>query len=661
MKLKITIFTSALALAASSSGLLAQSVWNGGAGNWSSNATGGWNNTGVPNAIGATANINGIATGTITVDGTYTLGTLTSAATRNLTGGTLIFDVVSGNALFDFTNSAASGGSGTIGGFSTYSTNLTLNDNTEFRGLISTSSAAPIFTGKISGTGAMLLTNIAGTPSGGSLRVDLRNSTNDFSGGINVGNGTALRLNASGAAGSGTITLADTTSGGNNLDFRVDASNATQVHSNNINFGTRTSGSATIMSLVNNTMNVTLNGVLSGKMGSTGRINLNGGTLVLGGVSANTWTEQIRTDTSGVIIADKASAISNGMQLRGSAHNGNVTSLLFGVSDTNTGAMTLDGNASGSGFAYMAQLGLKNGNNGTVTLNSSTAINLNNAYGVGGTDPAPTTSLNLHSGNGTGTLNVTTQITETSGGNVRNISVTGSGTVNLNRASGNNYEGTTTVSGGTLLVSNTSGSATGSGAVNVSSGATLGGNGTISGTTSIKDGGIHASAATLGTAADVQKFTGNLTYEDASIFSWEIAKTNASSQTRGVDYDAVNVTGTLAGLDGVDANGTTDAIFRIVIGDSDFSDAFWNTTRTWGDIFTAADGTTDKTDWASIFGGGFQYYKTDGTLLGTPTAEGSFSFADSGTSLKWTAVPEPTSALAGILLTAGLLRRRRSA
>jgi len=35
-------------------------------------------------------------------------------------------------------------------------------------------------------------------------------------------------------------------------------------------------------------------------------------------------------------------------------------------------------------------------------------------------------------------------------------------------------------------------------------------------------------------------------------------------------------------------------------------------------------------------------------------------FAFSGTSaLSWTAVPEPTSALAGILLVAGLLRRRR--
>jgi hypothetical protein len=40
-------------------------------------------------------------------------------------------------------------------------------------------------------------------------------------------------------------------------------------------------------------------------------------------------------------------------------------------------------------------------------------------------------------------------------------------------------------------------------------------------------------------------------------------------------------------------------------------------------------------------------------------ANGSFSFT--GSTLTWTAVPEPTSALAGLLIAAGLLRRRRGA
>ena len=50
-----------------------------------------------------------------------------------------------------------------------------------------------------------------------------------------------------------------------------------------------------------------------------------------------------------------------------------------------------------------------------------------------------------------------------------------------------------------------------------------------------------------------------------------------------------------------------------------------------------------------------------GSLLSTlsTTPPGHFSFTNSGTTLTWTAVPEPTSALAGLLLGAGLLRRRR--
>lgn len=53
-----------------------------------------------------------------------------------------------------------------------------------------------------------------------------------------------------------------------------------------------------------------------------------------------------------------------------------------------------------------------------------------------------------------------------------------------------------------------------------------------------------------------------------------------------------------------------------------------------------------------------------GVISGTGVAtnglvSGQGSFAMSGTSLTWTAVPEATSAPAGLLLVAGLLRRRR--
>jgi autotransporter-associated beta strand protein len=80
--------------------LSAQSTWSGISGNWSSNASPGWNGTGVPNAAGATAIVNAsVDHKQITLDGTYTIGHLQmSFASANLQNditfgtGKIIFD-----------------------------------------------------------------------------------------------------------------------------------------------------------------------------------------------------------------------------------------------------------------------------------------------------------------------------------------------------------------------------------------------------------------------------------------------------------------------------------------------------------------------------------------------------------------------------------------
>ncbi|MES2920984.1 MAG: autotransporter-associated beta strand repeat-containing protein [Verrucomicrobiota bacterium] len=227
----------------------------------------------------------------------------------------------------------------------------------------------------------------------------------------------------------------------------------------------------------------------------------------------------------------------------------------------------------------------------------------------------------------------------------------GAGTTTLTAA--NTYTGITTVSAGTLVINGDQTSAIG--AVTVAAGATLKGSGTIGGATTIQSGGIHAP----GNSPGIEKFTSDLTYADGSIFAWDIDRTLSG---RGTGYDGVNVTGALAGLDGADAGSTLNAVFRIVIGDSDFSDAFWSANdHTWNDIFTNADGTTAKANWADIFGGGFEYYNSNGSALAGAPTTGSFTLTGSTLSWNYSAVPEISNALAGVLLGAGLLRRKRQA
>jgi hypothetical protein len=203
------------------------------------------------------------------------------------------------------------------------------------------------------------------------------------------------------------------------------------------------------------------------------------------------------------------------------------------------------------------------------------------------------------------------------------------------------YRDATTVSGGILSVN---GSITSD--VTVQSGASLQGSGTIDGNTTIQSGGTLAA----GNSPGILNNTGDLTFTTGSIFEWDLDLSQAPVETnRGVACDGVNVGGTLCG---------TDVIFKIVLtGTQDFTDSFWGvagTTRTWTNIFTGSDGSTPIANWASIFGGGFQYSYNGETIA---PVQGFFTV--SGNSLSWTAVPEPSNAVVGLLVAAGLLRRRR--
>lgn len=212
----------------------------------------------------------------------------------------------------------------------------------------------------------------------------------------------------------------------------------------------------------------------------------------------------------------------------------------------------------------------------------------------------------------------------------------------------NTYSGATTISAGTLALSSTG---TIANSTNIVVGTTAGvgtldltakGNFTFSSTQTLSGvGTVNISGGTVtieGTHAvgnnsiGTQNVTGTISYASNSIFSWDV---NASS------YDKVTATSVAGG----------DAVFSINnLVSGGFGDSFWNTSKSWFDIFTGA------TDLAAIFG---SFSGTGVSSSGLVANRGQFSFT--GTTLNFIAIPEPSTALAGLLLSAGLLRRRRQA
>jgi fibronectin-binding autotransporter adhesin len=265
-------------------------------------------------------------------------------------------------------------------------------------------------------------------------------------------------------------------------------------------------------------------------------------------------------------------------------------------------------------------------------------------------------TVTLSSASGSFTLG--SAITNT-GGNTNSVLKTGTGTTTLTGT--NTYTGTTTIQQGTLALGSTGsiansttlvvGNAGSSGAVldvsAISGGFTVGatqtlmGVGTVNGAVTIN--GTHAP----GNSAGLQTVTGDLSYGSASIFDWELTANSATQGTSpNFTFDQVDMTGaadTLSIVSGAKIN-------LILNNGVAFSDGFWNTNQSWN-IFTNA----------STVAGNFLINNISNDMNSTAyTALHPYgSFTMTGTTLTWTAVPEPSGVLAGLLLGAGLLRRRR--
>jgi autotransporter-associated beta strand protein len=328
------------------------------------------------------------------------------------------------------------------------------------------------------------------------------------------------------------------------------------------------------------------------------------------------------------------------------ASSGALPTTTLNVSTTNTSALVFGGTAS------------------TVTLSgpsSSGGLNFTTTgYELAGSS---VNTVTLTSGNVNVTLGSATVSAPIVGSSA--VTKTGAGTLVLNGI--NSYSGTTTIKAGTLalgldgtisdsnsIVAGDSGSSgtildasaksgfsiedtqtlSGIGTVNVGVGKTL----TVTGTHSVGNLGTDGGIGTQG-------ITGNLNYS-SSIFNWDL-NPSAITPDPGVvvndgNYDKVTATGTIIG---------ESSVFNVVLGaGKSFADAFWNSNKSWNDVFTGSSAPNLASIFTTFSGSGVA---VDGVVFG----QGQFTFSSS--TLTWTAVPEPTSALAGLLITAGLLRRRR--
>lgn len=246
----------------------------------------------------------------------------------------------------------------------------------------------------------------------------------------------------------------------------------------------------------------------------------------------------------------------------------------------------------------------------------------------------------------TGNSQTFSGVLQDSGANVLSLDKIGGGTQVL--AGNSTYTGTTTVTAGSLIINGNNSAATGS--VTVASGATLGGSGTIGGATTIS--GIHSP----GTSPGLQTFTNNLTYNDGSSVTWELAANTAAAGARGTSYDGINVGSTL------DFNGTVtlNLVFNASGSTVAWSDALWTANQQWK-LYSVTGSTTDFSSFqlASI-----NWADSGGALFNTALSGSSFNLSLSGNDILLNyAVPEPSTyallVLAGAGFGAHVLRRRR--
>jgi autotransporter-associated beta strand protein len=578
------------------------------------------------NDLTLTSGITDNATNAQTVSTNIALGAANAWSVA--TGGTLtVSGGVSGTG-FGITKSGA--GTLVLSGSNTYTGATAISAGTmEFQGAaaMSTGSALSMSNGTTlslkADTSATFAPSSFTSPTGGSTYnisvasingVATGNTLSIKGPGSGGGSTSNTTLNVSGTAGAGyglkfTTVFSTNSSSGSAWTTGsaniINMTNADVTLDAGLNMGNNGDGGISVASTTGNTL--TLNGTVTANNNRTMYAIVNSGTLTLNNtVSANTgqpnWGFFVILN-GGTLNVNSAGAISNNANIGGPGSRAGFTIAGGTLDNTSGSAKTLTSNPT-VGF---------NGDFAFSTSGGTSANNLNLGTGATylGTAAAGTGATRTITTNGSATLTVGGVITS-NGATPNNITKAGTGTLVLSGNSSSTYLGATTVNGGTLKVNgNISG---GTGVTINGSGATLAGTGTVSGIT-----------LTSGTITPGDGGIGTLT---ASSLDW------AGGNTLAFDLSGVDSTADLLSLSGsLTKSGSGTYAF-------DFSGGLAGQTYT-------------LINFGSNSGFSVGDFSVNSGISGT--------FGLSGTSLTFTAVPEPQEfalAIVGLLGVMIFVRRR---
>ena len=525
---------------------------------------------------------------------------------------------------------AASGGTGT------WDTSLSNQNWTNNSG-----GAAASFTNgdnvTFSGSGGVV--TVSDTVSPGTLAVTNASGTYQFAGGSVLATGAATK------SGAGTLVLSSSSSYA--LGWSVTGGTIVPDAAGALGSAAVTIDGATL-AVTNAVVGTMANGITVGLGGAT--LAAGADVTLSGAITGATGYRVVKTGTGNLTLSGQFGTQSSApMEL--DLTEG--TTMLSGGQKNVTGTSNWDAPVTLAGaIVHLHGSTITGTSTITNTSGSSKFISRLNAGNAVVTNPIVLNdTLSIESPNGTNRLTTTGAISGTGG-----LNLIGNGPKSLDGV--NTYAGPTAITAGSVRVN---GSITNDSTVTVASGAQLGGNGTISSTTTLQAGSILALVD--GAGASALTFGKGLTADATSNTQWYLLSNTDAVASAGAPtgYSQTRVTG---GNLTLTSGATINLNFQYVLSGTQlstvaWSNSFWGSSHSWKITDFSGAGTATLANYTIS---GTTFADSTGALL-DPTTQGSFSITNDGQDvfMLFTAVPEPTMTVAA-LSTLGLviaMRRRR--